>query len=68
MLDRKTGVVLIAVDTVNNHYSRYVGCAGHTVECTNVWKADRPLTQGEVEELRAEPEKAVTQQNEPIVA
>ncbi len=68
MMDRKTGVALIYVDVANSYYARYAGCAGRTVECTNAWKSDRPLTQGEVEGLRAEPAQAVPQPEEPKVA
>jgi len=67
-MSRKTGAVLMYVDVENNYYARYAGCAGQTVVCTNAWKSDRPLTQGEVEGLRAEPATSLSQPEEPKVA
>ena len=64
MMDKKTGVVLIHVDTQNNVYSRYEGCAGRTVKLSNAWKAERPLTQDEVEVLRKAPER-LTEDTDP---
>ena len=56
MLSNTTGLVLVAVDTANNHYSRYAACAGSKAKLIRGYQADRPLTQGEVETLRTTPD------------
>ena len=68
MMNNRTGVVLVYVDPATNYYARYEGCAGRVARLSNAVKAERPLTQGEVEELRAQPEKFIQQPEEPRVA
>jgi len=44
VLSNTTGLVLVAVDTANNHYSRYAACAGSKAKLIRGYQADRPLT------------------------
>jgi len=68
MMNNRTGVALVFVDPSTNYYARYEGCAGRVAKLSNAVKSDRPLTQGEVEELRAQPEQFISQPEEPKVA
>ena len=68
MMNNKTGVVLVYIDPSTNYYARYEGCAGRVAKLANAWKADKPLTQSEVETLRAAPERITPHPEEPKVA
>ena len=68
MMNNRTGVVLVYVDTNNNYYARYEGYAGRVAKLTNAWKSDKPLTQADVETLRAAPERITPNPEEPKAA
>jgi hypothetical protein len=59
MLDRRTGVILLCVDSNNHTYSRYAGVAGNRAKLLERYHSDFHLTQDQAELLRSEPERVV---------